>query len=163
MLLSDSRFGGDYDSGASEATQTERGSAYQVMMFTMRSLFKQNVLDIFYLKETYNTYNFFYDLCKICFFFFSTLSNNTKIKRRTKMLMPVFRNQIVHSRNPYIHKYCGCIHLRMGAAISCIVWMVLYFFSVIFHKLIFYIFFSKGLSLYFAIVSFQAKSREYIS
>ncbi|KAG2205337.1 hypothetical protein INT46_008604 [Mucor plumbeus] len=39
------------------------------------------------------------------------------------MLMPVFRNQIVHSRNPYIHKYCGCIHLRMGATISCIIWM----------------------------------------
>lgn len=126
--------------------------AYLSRMFWISFTWKRHIIHT----------TFFYDLCKISFFFFFTLSNSTKIKRRTKMLMPVFRNQIVHSRNPYIHKYCGCIHLRMGATISCIVWMVLYFFFVFFHKLIFYIFF-KGLSLYFAIVSFQAKSREYIS
>ncbi|KAI8647432.1 hypothetical protein BD408DRAFT_479232 [Parasitella parasitica] len=55
--------------------------------------------------------------------------------------IPVFRSQIVHSMNPYIHKYCGCIHLRMGAALSCIIWM--------------------GVSLYFAVLSLQGKSPLY--
>ncbi|KAI8354098.1 hypothetical protein EDC96DRAFT_516827 [Choanephora cucurbitarum] len=48
------------------------------------------------------------------------------------------KEQIIHSRNPYIHKFCGCIHLRIGAALACLIWM--------------------GLSLYFSILSFQAKS-----
>ncbi|KAI8372186.1 hypothetical protein BD560DRAFT_395417 [Blakeslea trispora] len=48
------------------------------------------------------------------------------------------KEQIIHSRNPYIHKFCGCIHLRTGAALACLIWM--------------------GLSLYFSILSFQAKS-----
>ncbi|KAI9486525.1 MAG: hypothetical protein EXX96DRAFT_549379 [Benjaminiella poitrasii] len=58
------------------------------------------------------------------------------------MIRPfVIHDQIIHSRNPYIHKCCGCIHLRIGAVLSCLIWM--------------------GVSLYFAILSFQAKSPFY--
>ncbi|KAI7901725.1 uncharacterized protein BX663DRAFT_513832 [Cokeromyces recurvatus] len=58
------------------------------------------------------------------------------------MIRPfIIHNQIIHSRNPYIHKCCGCIHLRIGAFFSCLIWM--------------------GLSLYFTILSFQAKSPFY--
>ncbi|KAI8081215.1 hypothetical protein BDF21DRAFT_418673 [Thamnidium elegans] len=53
----------------------------------------------------------------------------------------VTRDQLTHSLNPYVHKYCGCIHLRAGATLSCLIW--------------------AGLSLYFAIISFQAKSPFY--
>ncbi|KAI8977617.1 hypothetical protein BDF20DRAFT_820759 [Mycotypha africana] len=49
------------------------------------------------------------------------------------------KEQITHSHNPYIHKCCACIHLRIGSVISCLIWM--------------------GLSLYFAVLSFQGKSR----
>ncbi|GAA5806715.1 hypothetical protein MFLAVUS_000063 [Mucor flavus] len=32
------------------------------------------------------------------------------------------REQLTHSLNPYIHKCCGCIHLRTGATLSCLMW-----------------------------------------
>lgn len=34
------------------------------------------------------------------------------------------REQLTHSLNPYIHKCCGCIHLRTGATLSCLMWAV---------------------------------------
>ncbi|KAI9344759.1 hypothetical protein BD770DRAFT_397445 [Pilaira anomala] len=53
----------------------------------------------------------------------------------------VFREQLTHSTNPYIHKCCGCLHLRAGATFICLIW--------------------AGLSLYFSILSFQEKSPFY--
>lgn len=55
------------------------------------------------------------------------------------MIIP--REHIIHSTNPYVRKCCGCIHLRIGSSISCLIW--------------------AGLSLYFAILSFQARSPFY--
>ncbi|KAI7883632.1 hypothetical protein K492DRAFT_205293 [Lichtheimia hyalospora FSU 10163] len=52
---------------------------------------------------------------------------------------PQFRNRFIHTRYQALRKCCGCIHLRVGAGISCLIWM--------------------GLSMYFAILSFQNKSR----
>ncbi|KAI8980391.1 hypothetical protein BDB01DRAFT_724891 [Pilobolus umbonatus] len=56
------------------------------------------------------------------------------------MIHTAARNQIIHSRNPYLHKYCGCIHLRVGCAFSCLIW--------------------AGFSLYLCILAFQNKSRK---
>ncbi|KAI7874265.1 uncharacterized protein EV154DRAFT_540469 [Mucor mucedo] len=51
------------------------------------------------------------------------------------------KQHLTHSTNPYIHKCCGCIHLRMGSALTCLIW--------------------AGISLYFAILSFQSRSPFY--
>lgn len=37
---------------------------------------------------------------------------------------PQFRNRFIHTRYQALRKCCGCIHLRVGAAISCLIWMV---------------------------------------
>ncbi|KAI9263092.1 hypothetical protein BY458DRAFT_458649 [Sporodiniella umbellata] len=55
--------------------------------------------------------------------------------------MIIKREHIVHSSNPYVRKCCGCIHLRIGSSLSCLIW--------------------AGLSLYFAILAFQTKSPFY--
>lgn len=34
------------------------------------------------------------------------------------------KQHLTHSTNPYIHKCCGCIHLRMGSALTCLIWAV---------------------------------------
>ncbi|KAG2236494.1 hypothetical protein INT48_000794 [Thamnidium elegans] len=39
----------------------------------------------------------------------------------------VTRDQLTHSLNPYVHKYCGCIHLRAGATLSCLIWAVTFY------------------------------------
>ncbi|KAI8144347.1 hypothetical protein BJV82DRAFT_513203 [Fennellomyces sp. T-0311] len=51
---------------------------------------------------------------------------------------PHVKNRFVHTRYQALRKCCGCIHLRVGAAFSCLVWI--------------------GLSMYFAILSFQESS-----
>ncbi|KAI9255163.1 hypothetical protein BDA99DRAFT_518043 [Phascolomyces articulosus] len=51
---------------------------------------------------------------------------------------PHIKNKFVHTKHQALRKCCGCIHLRVGATLSCLVWI--------------------GLSLYFAILSFQEKS-----
>lgn len=37
---------------------------------------------------------------------------------------PQFRNRFIHTRYQALRKCCGCIHLRVGAGISCLIWMV---------------------------------------
>ncbi|CAO3633189.1 unnamed protein product [Cunninghamella echinulata] len=54
------------------------------------------------------------------------------------MLQPEYRVRYLHSDKSALRKCCGCIHLRAGAMISCLIWV--------------------GLSLYFAAVAFQHKS-----
>ncbi|KAI8885401.1 hypothetical protein K501DRAFT_246139 [Backusella circina FSU 941] len=49
-----------------------------------------------------------------------------------------FNQRLIHSSHAYIYKCCGCIQLRAGSTVSCLIW--------------------AGLSLYFSILSFQAKS-----
>ncbi|KAI9499081.1 hypothetical protein BDB00DRAFT_333283 [Zychaea mexicana] len=51
---------------------------------------------------------------------------------------PHIKNRFVHTKHQALRKCCGCIHLRVGATLSCLVWV--------------------GLSLYFAILSFQESS-----
>ncbi|KAG2217500.1 hypothetical protein INT45_012618 [Circinella minor] len=51
---------------------------------------------------------------------------------------PHIKNQFVHTKHQALRKCCGCIHLRVGATLSCLVWI--------------------GLSLYFSILSFQEYS-----
>ncbi|ORZ02765.1 hypothetical protein BCR43DRAFT_22590 [Syncephalastrum racemosum] len=48
------------------------------------------------------------------------------------------RNRYVHTSHQALRKCCGCIHLRVGATFSCLLW--------------------AGLSLYFSIISFQSLS-----
>ncbi|KAI8068629.1 hypothetical protein BC940DRAFT_298649 [Gongronella butleri] len=48
------------------------------------------------------------------------------------------KRRYLHTTSPVLRKCCGCIHLRAGSMITCFVWM--------------------GLSMYFAVVSFQHKS-----
>ncbi|CAO3598759.1 unnamed protein product [Absidia cylindrospora] len=55
-----------------------------------------------------------------------------------RIFRPEYRMNYLHSGSPVLRKCCGCIHLRAGAMISCLIW--------------------TGLSLYFAAVSFQHKS-----
>ncbi|KAI8332055.1 hypothetical protein BC941DRAFT_437371 [Chlamydoabsidia padenii] len=55
-----------------------------------------------------------------------------------RIFRPEYRVRYLHSSSPVLRKCCGCIHLRAGAMISCLIWM--------------------GLSLYFAAISFQHKS-----
>ncbi|CAO3593956.1 unnamed protein product [Absidia cylindrospora] len=55
-----------------------------------------------------------------------------------RIFRPEYRVRYLHSSSPVLRKCCGCIHLRAGAMISCLVWV--------------------GLSLYFAAISFQHKS-----
>ncbi|KAI8099009.1 uncharacterized protein BX664DRAFT_320167 [Halteromyces radiatus] len=55
-----------------------------------------------------------------------------------RIFRPEYRVRYLHSSSPVLRKCCGCIHLRAGAMISCLIWV--------------------GLSLYFAAVSFQHKS-----
>ncbi|KAG2173119.1 hypothetical protein INT43_004492 [Umbelopsis isabellina] len=54
-------------------------------------------------------------------------------------LQPV--NRLVHSKYSALRKCCGCIHLRAGGAVSCVVW--------------------AGLSFYFAILAFMNESPFY--
>ncbi|KAI8394205.1 uncharacterized protein BYT42DRAFT_609940 [Radiomyces spectabilis] len=54
------------------------------------------------------------------------------------LLKPQIKNRYVHTSNQALRKCCGCIHLRVGAVFSCIIW--------------------AALSLYFAIISFQDQS-----
>ncbi|KAL1932823.1 hypothetical protein VTP01DRAFT_8501 [Rhizomucor pusillus] len=56
-------------------------------------------------------------------------------------LNPQIKNRFIHTDLQALRKCCGCIHLRVGAAFSCIVW--------------------AALSMYFAVLSFQDKSPFY--
>ncbi|KAI9321793.1 hypothetical protein BX666DRAFT_1850740 [Dichotomocladium elegans] len=49
------------------------------------------------------------------------------------------RNRFVQPSSQMLRKCCGCVHLRAGAAFTCLFWM--------------------GFSMYLAILSFQSKSR----
>lgn len=76
---------------------------------------------------------------------------------------PQFRNRFIHTRYQALRKCCGCIHLRVGAGISCLIWMVCRYrhhtLTYYWNAYIIYVF--QGLSMYFAILSFQNKSRKY--
>ncbi|KAI8145983.1 hypothetical protein BJV82DRAFT_31328 [Fennellomyces sp. T-0311] len=57
------------------------------------------------------------------------------------LFRPYKKRKITHTSSQALRKCCGCIHLRVGSAIACVIW--------------------AGLSLYFAIISFQSKSPFY--
>lgn len=40
------------------------------------------------------------------------------------LLRPFRRTKIVHTRSQALRKCCGCIHLRVGCALSCVFWAV---------------------------------------
>ncbi|KAI9489291.1 hypothetical protein BDB00DRAFT_843740 [Zychaea mexicana] len=54
------------------------------------------------------------------------------------LFRPYQKRRVTHTTNQALRKCCGCIHLRVGSAIACVIWV--------------------GLSLYFAIISFQDSS-----
>jgi hypothetical protein len=41
-----------------------------------------------------------------------------------RIFRPEYRVRYLHSSSPVLRKCCGCIHLRAGAMISCLIWMV---------------------------------------
>ncbi|ORY97912.1 hypothetical protein BCR43DRAFT_490545 [Syncephalastrum racemosum] len=57
------------------------------------------------------------------------------------LFQPHRKTRVSHTGHQALRKCCGCIHLRVGSAIACIVW--------------------AALSFYFAITSFQSKSPFY--
>ncbi|KAI8336698.1 hypothetical protein BC941DRAFT_53189 [Chlamydoabsidia padenii] len=54
---------------------------------------------------------------------------------------PHSKKRYVHTNHQSLRKCCGCIHLRMGAVFSCLIW--------------------AAFSLYFAVISFQSQSPFY--
>ncbi|KAI9243546.1 hypothetical protein BDA99DRAFT_449047 [Phascolomyces articulosus] len=54
------------------------------------------------------------------------------------LFRPFKKRRVMHTHNQALRKCCGCIHLRVGSAMACVIWM--------------------GLSLYFTIVSFQRQT-----
>jgi hypothetical protein len=40
------------------------------------------------------------------------------------MMDPGYKQPLIHSHHAYIYKCCGCIQLRAGSTVSCLVWAV---------------------------------------
>ncbi|KAI7857580.1 hypothetical protein BDC45DRAFT_16980 [Circinella umbellata] len=57
------------------------------------------------------------------------------------LFRPYKKRRVMHTQHQALRKCCGCIHLRVGSALACVIWV--------------------GLSLYFSIVSFQTYSPFY--
>ncbi|KAL1928562.1 hypothetical protein VTP01DRAFT_2918 [Rhizomucor pusillus] len=57
------------------------------------------------------------------------------------LFQPYRKPRVNHTANQSLRKCCGCIHLRFGSAVACVIW--------------------AGLSLYFASISFQSTSPFY--